>query len=140
MSEVTDVHDKVRDGVHAPVPREAMSAAARKLRDVYARAPGAPLYHCEDLGYFSLDAWKAQGMPEDVPRHALFDLDTGGYHLVMAKALDPLFEVKLLEDRGAYELVRDAAGLRPVSGATGWGAGSLTSARWGRPVRRPTRS
>ena len=98
------------DGIHTQVPRQRMSRSARKLRDVYARTPGAPLYHCEDLGYFSLDAWKGQGMPEDVPRHELFSLDVGGYHLMLARAFDPSFEVKILEDRGDYEVVQDAAG------------------------------
>jgi hypothetical protein len=87
-----------------------VSAAARKLRDTYAFVPGAPLYHSEDLGYFSLDRWREQGMPEDVPRHELFSLDTGGYHLLLAKVFCPSFETKVLEDRGEYEVVQDAVG------------------------------
>jgi len=98
------------DGVHSPIPREQMTPVARKLRDIYALTPGAPLYHCEELGYFSLDAWKAQGMPQDVPRHELFHLDTGGYHLLLTRAFHPHFEEIVLEDRGDYELVQDTVG------------------------------
>jgi uroporphyrinogen-III decarboxylase len=94
----------------ALMPQERMSDAARRLRDVYACRPGAPLYHAEDLGYFSLDAWREEGMPVDIPRNELFNLDTGGYHLLLARMIDPPFEEKILEDRGDYELVQDAAG------------------------------
>lgn len=98
------------DGIHAPVPYERMAPTARKLRDIYALTPGAPLYHCEELGYFSLDAWKDQGMPQDVPRHELFHMDIGGYHQLVPRLLDPPFEEKLLQDRGDYEVVQDTVG------------------------------
>ena len=91
-------------------PRTQWSSAARRLRDTYALVAGAPLYHCEELGYFSLDRWSEQGMPADVDRNALFHLDSGGYYHLVRRGYFPEFETKLLEDRGDYELVQDSAG------------------------------
>ncbi len=103
-----------QDGVHAMVPRERMCASARKLRDAYAITPGAPLFRRE-FGYYCLEEWQAQGMPQDVPWAELFDYDPPGSHGLedvgwTTAAFSPLFEEKVLEDRGDYELVQDAAG------------------------------
>ena len=106
--------DAVSDGVHAPVPREAMCEAARKLRDTYARVPGVPLFKRE-FGFYSLGAWHEQGMPEDADLAVLFDYDPpGNYHLGQLgwceAAFEPAFEVTVLEERGDYELEQDHAG------------------------------
>jgi hypothetical protein len=106
--------DRPKDGVHAMVPRENMCESARKLRDTYARTPGAPFFKRE-FGFYCLERWKEQGMPEDVPLHALFDYDPpGNYGLGQLgwceAAFQPAFETKVLEDRGDYELVQDHAG------------------------------
>ena len=95
--------DVVGDGVHAPVPREEMCEAARKLRDTYARVPGIPLFKRE-FGFYSLEAWHAQGMPEDADLTALFDYDPpGNYYLGQLgwceAAFQPAFEVKVLDVR-----------------------------------------
>ena len=106
--------ERPEDGVHAMVPREDMRESARKLRDTYARVPGIPLFRRE-FGYYCLEEWKKQGMPEDVPRHELFDYDPSGNHGLgqlgwCEAAFHPAFETKVLEDRGDYELVQDHAG------------------------------
>jgi len=106
--------EKARDGVHAMLPREEMCESARKLRDTYARTPGIPLFRRE-FGYYCLERWKEQGMPEDVPRHELFHYDpAGNYGLGQLgwceAAFRPAFEEKIIEDRGAHELVQDYAG------------------------------
>lgn len=106
--------DATADGVRQMVPREKMSAGARKLRDIYARVPGAPLYQRE-FGYYSLDAWKQQGMPLDVPQEVLFGFDPPGNHGLgqlgwCEAAFHPAFEDKVVEDRGEYEVVQDVAG------------------------------
>jgi uroporphyrinogen decarboxylase len=103
-----------QDGVHAMVPRERMCASARKLRDTYAITPGLPLFKRE-FGYYVLERWKEQGMPEDVPLDELFDYDPPGHLHIHGlgwceAALVPQFEVKVLEDRGDYELEQDFAG------------------------------
>ncbi len=102
------------DGVHRMVPRERMAPGARKLRDAYARVPGAPLYQRE-FGYYCLDRWKEQGMPQDVPREVLFSYDPPGNHGLgqlgwCEAAFHPAFEVQVVEDRGSYEVVQDVAG------------------------------
>ncbi len=102
------------DGIRAMVPRDQMTASARKLRDTYAITPGAPLFRRE-FGYYCLERWKAEGMPQDVPFAELFDYDPPGDfglgQLGWCEAeFCPAFEEKILEDRGDYELVQDFAG------------------------------
>jgi len=104
----------VADGVHAMVPREKMSEAARKLRDTYAITPGAPFVQRE-FGYYCLERWAEQGMPQDVPRAELFGYDPPGDHGLRGlgwceAAFHPKFEEKVLEDRGEHELVQDSEG------------------------------
>ena len=96
------------------VPRAEMCAAAVKLRDAYAVRPGAPLFRRE-FGYYCLEQWKEQGMPQDVPLDRLFDYDPPGNHGIgelgwTTAAFCPAFDVKVLEDRGEYELAQDEAG------------------------------
>lgn len=91
-----------------------MCEAARKLRDIYAITPGAPLFRRE-FGFYSLERWKEQGMPEDVPLAELFSFDPpGDYKLGQLgwceAPFSPVFENKIIEDRGDYELVVDHAG------------------------------
>jgi len=104
----------ISDGIHSLVPREQMAPGARKLRDIYALKPGAPMYQ-KEFGYYCLERWKEQGMPQDVPQSVLFGFDLPGKHELhdlgwCEAAFEPAFEVKVLEDRGAHELVQDAAG------------------------------
>jgi uroporphyrinogen decarboxylase len=54
-------------------------------------------------------------MPEDVPLAELFDFDPPAKHSLgqlgwCEAGLEPVFETKVLEDRGDYELVQDFAG------------------------------
>jgi hypothetical protein len=103
-----------QDGVHALPSRTAMAPAARRLRDTYAITPGIPLIKRE-FGFYSLDVWAEQGMPQDVSRAELFDLDPPGKHSLgqlgwCEAGLCPVFETTILEDRGEYELVQDFAG------------------------------
>ena len=105
-----------RDGVHALVPRDRMTAGARKLRDTYAITPGASLYQRE-FGFFSLERWKQQGMPPDADLAELFGFDPPG-KLNLGQlgwceaAFTPPFENEVLEDRGDYEVIQDEAGRR----------------------------
>ncbi len=103
-----------QDGVHAMVPRERMCEGARKLRDVYAMTPGAPLYRRE-FGFYCLDRWREQGMPQGVPLADLFSYDPPGNHGLgqlgwCEAAFVPEFETKVIEDRGEHEVVQDFAG------------------------------
>jgi len=96
------------------VPRDRLAPGARKLRDTYALTPGAPLYH-KEFGYFGLERWKTEGMPQDVPWEELFGFDPPGEHglggLGWCEAeFWPSFDPKVVEDRGEYEVVQDYAG------------------------------
>jgi uroporphyrinogen decarboxylase len=102
------------DGIHTLLPRELMAPGARKLRDIYARQPGAPLYHRE-FGYYCIDEWKKQGLPENANFDELFHYDPPSKHSLgglgwCEAALVPAFKEEVLEDRGEYEVVRDWAG------------------------------
>ncbi len=102
------------DGIHAMVPRDTMPEHVRKLRDTYAITPGAPLYRCE-FGYFGLDRWREEGLPEDADLAAVFDYDPPARCRLgklgwCEAAFVPRFEDKVIEDRGEHEVVRDHAG------------------------------
>ncbi len=98
------------------------SPAVKKLRDFYERIPGAAIYR-KEFGYYVMDKWIAQGYvkPYDaVPDHGayireLFGMDENVFHYVTGigdctAEMFPPFEEKVLEDRGAHELVQDTAG------------------------------
>ena len=104
----------VRDGVDAMVPRERMAPGARKMWDTYEMVPGAPLYR-KEFGYYCLEEWQEQGMPQDVPLQELFDYDPPGKHSLSQlgwceAAFCPAFEDRLIEARGDHEVVQDHAG------------------------------
>ncbi|NLD72120.1 MAG: hypothetical protein GX649_05315, partial [Chloroflexi bacterium] len=104
----------IADGIHAPVPRERMLPEARRLRDAYAITPGEPLFRRE-FGFYSLDAWRAQGLPEGADLAEVFAYDPPGHHALdglgwCEAAFYPAFEERVLEDRGDYEVVQDVAG------------------------------
>ena len=102
------------DGVHAMVPRDQMTPSARKLRDIYARVPGVPFFQRE-FGFYCLEAWAQQGMPANVKHAELFGYDPpgsfgmGGLGWCEA-AFSPVFEEKVLEQRGEHEVCQDFAG------------------------------
>lgn len=101
-------------GVTALPPRETWAEPARKLRDTYAITPGIPFFRRE-FGFYCLDRWREQGLPLDRPLGEIFHYDPpGNYGLGQLgwceAAFVPEFEVKVLEDRGEYELEQDFAG------------------------------
>jgi uroporphyrinogen-III decarboxylase len=116
---VIKIKSPAANGVDTMVAREDMVPQARKLRDAYGRVPGAPLFQRE-FGFYALEAWKGQGMPSDLPLFPnlwedVFHCDPAGDlklgQLGWCEAgFNPVFEEKLLEDRGDHELVQDFAG------------------------------
>lgn len=106
--------DKHKDGIHTLLPRDQMAPEARRLRDTYAITPGLPLIKRE-FGFYSLEAWAEQGMPQNADLAELFDYEPSGSHSLgqlgwCEAGLCPIFETQVLEDRGDYELVQDFAG------------------------------
>ena len=88
--------------------------SAQKLRDVYAITPDQSLFKRE-FGFYSMERWKEQRMLQDVPPHQLFDYDPSGNYGFgqlgwCEAAFLPVFETKIIEDRGEHELVQYHAG------------------------------
>lgn len=106
--------DKRNDGVHGLVPREETVPSAVKLRDTYALTPGAPFFQRE-FGFYCLDEWREQGLPEDVSLREFFGYDEPGSHSLgqlgwCEAGFSPVFDTIILEDRGDYEVEQDFAG------------------------------
>jgi hypothetical protein len=102
------------DGIHAPVPLENMADHIRRFRAAYHRVPGAPLYH-KEFGFYCLDAWKKQGLPEDADLAEVFHYDPpADFRLGQLgwceAAFVPTFPEEVIEDRGETEVARDYAG------------------------------
>jgi uroporphyrinogen decarboxylase len=106
---------KLQDGVHGLVPRERQSIGARRLRDFFGRVPNAPIVQAE-FGYYSLDRWTDEGhIDAKTDLSQLFGFDEPGEITLdqlgwCEASLSPVFETKVLEDRGEHELVQDYAG------------------------------
>lgn len=103
------------DGIHGMLPREQMTEDARRLRDFYARKPGAPVV-MREFGFYSLEKWQAEGHFTDFSEieRELGLGEQGGYALRNMGWCEaqfyPAFEEKVLEDQGDHELVQDFAG------------------------------
>ncbi len=113
--------EQIADGIVALPPREKMTDAARKLRDTYAMTPGKPFLKREfdwNEGYFDLAKWQQQGMPKDVTKEELFDLDEPGNHMLSGcgwiwGAIVPEFETNTLKIQGAEGILHFATGVSP---------------------------
>ena len=99
-----------------------MNRSVEKLRAWYEIRPGASVY-LNEFGFYSLERWRSKGYvssPEEVPDYDkylrnLFYLDERADHTIgglggCRAPFDPVFETRVLEDRGEYELVQDDAG------------------------------
>lgn len=105
------------EGVHTMVPREKMSKTALKMRDFYEKKPDASLFQSE-FGFYCLERWKKEGHIDDsTDLNKLFGYDEWACHGLgelgwCEAAFHPVFEEKIMEDRGEYEVVQDYAGRR----------------------------
>jgi uroporphyrinogen decarboxylase len=107
-----------------------MTEGARKLRDTYACTPGIPIFRRE-YGFFSLARWMEDGIalealpPDADPHnfwdchvlHEVFGYDPPGHHSLghvgwVVAPFEPAFEVRVVEERGDYEVEQDEAGRR----------------------------
>ncbi len=110
---MTEVQEAL-PGIDYLVPESEMDTGSRLMRRTYAITPGERLYRRE-FGYYCIEAWKEQGMPEDIPRHELFNFDPPGTCGLgqlgwCEAAFSPAFETYVVEDRGEHEVVQDFAG------------------------------
>jgi len=107
--------EKFNDGIRGPAPRELMDDQTRILRDTYAITPEAPIYQ-KEFGFFTHERWEKEGNPHTYAELAdAAKLNDGGFFILgglgwCEAGFVPHFEEKILEDRGDYELVQDAAG------------------------------
>ena len=100
-----------------------MILGAKKLRDTYKVKPDAPFY-MREFGYYSLERWATEGHIPSIEKGTeeaedfiakAFQYDEPGNHNLgglgwCEAGFEPVFETKLLEDLGDYELVQDFAG------------------------------
>jgi hypothetical protein len=103
------------DGVHSMVTPEKMFKPAKKLRDTYLLKPGVPFYQKSFGLWLCLETWFQNGLPRDIDLNEFFMLDEPGFHPLgelgwCEAAFVPGFEEKVIEDRGAHEVVQDFAG------------------------------
>lgn len=110
------------EGINKAVSEIKLPESVKILRNNYKITPGARIYR-KEWGYYSLERWikegyipkgttntsvkdifYSKGLFDGFARHRLTDL--GGIEAPFI----PFFEVKVLEDRGDYELVQDIAG------------------------------
>ncbi|MDR3706978.1 MAG: uroporphyrinogen decarboxylase family protein [Capsulimonadaceae bacterium] len=102
------------DGIHTLLPREQMIAPARKLRDIYAITPGAPIVHRE-FGYFCLERWYGEGLERGDNLAEVFGYDPPGDYDIgdlgwCEAAFCPTFDKIVLETRGEHEVIQDPQG------------------------------
>jgi len=96
--------------------------AIKKLKDFYAITPDAPIYQ-KEFGFYSLERWIKEGYLKeqsavadyDAYLREVFHYDEPASHDIFGlgwceAAFEPVFEEKVLEDRGKYEVVQDFAG------------------------------
>lgn len=102
------------DGVQSIVDSEVMPSHVRKYRDYLAVTPRTPFYQ-KEFGFYSIAKWATEGMPTDVPLDELFGFDPPAVHSLRElgwceAGFYPVFEEKIIEDRGEHEVVQDFAG------------------------------
>jgi len=92
-----------------------LETAIRKTRDFYTMKKNAPILQHE-FGFYSTDRWIKEGhitCVEDIAKICDFDdygvAGAGGLGWCEAPFM-PIFEEKLIEDRGDHEIVQDFAG------------------------------
>ncbi len=108
-------HQTAANGVHAPVPRERMCAAAVKLRDTYNRVPDAPFFRKTFGLWMAIDHWYETGLDRSIDLDEFFFFDPPGHHELMELGwceaeFSPVFQEEVVKDLGDKEIVRDTAG------------------------------
>ena len=104
----------IQNGVNSMVPQEKMCPSAQKLRDIYTMKTNAPFLHRE-FGYYCLERWYEQGLDKNADLAEVFYYDPPGNFNILElgwceAAFSPVFEEKVIEDRGEHEVIQDAAG------------------------------
>jgi uroporphyrinogen-III decarboxylase len=91
-----------------------MQDSLKKIHDFYSLKPNAPIYQTE-FGWYCMEKWTSEGYlkEDDIKQLFMFDDDVcfslSGLGWCEA-GFCPIFDEEIIEDRGAYEVVRDFAG------------------------------
>lgn len=88
---------------------------AKKLRNTYELKADAPFYRKTFGLWMCIDTWYEQGLPGNTDIDEFFMFDKPGYYQLgqlgwTESAFEPVFEEKILEDKGDYEVMQDRAG------------------------------
>lgn len=92
-----------------------MEQSIQNMHHFYNHIPGAAIVQ-EEFGFYSLERWKQEGyITDDTDLAKLFGFDKPALHKLgqlgwCEAGFCPVFEEKILEDRGAYEVIQDFAG------------------------------
>ena len=105
---------ELQDGIHGMVPEERMPEHVRKFRRTFAITPGLGFYQ-KEFGYYTLERWAKEGMPQDVDKAELFGFEPEAEYRIRGLGWTepnyvPRFEEKRIEDRGETEVVQDVFG------------------------------
>ena len=96
--------------------QKKMTDSVKKLRDTYAIKPGSAFYQTTFGLTLCLDHWYEKGgLDRNANLDKLFLFDEWGFHRLTElgwceAAFEPVFEEKIIEDRGRHEVVQDFAG------------------------------
>lgn len=102
------------DGINARIPKNQMSEDIRRWWDAYEVVPGAPIYK-KEFGFYCMEEWIEQGLDPDADKAELFNYNKPAKHSLgqigwCEAEFKPVFEDKIIEDRGDCEVVQDFAG------------------------------
>lgn len=105
---------KAKDGIYGMLPKERIDTKAQALRDHYAITPNQPLIQRE-FGFYCQEAWVEQGLDPEADYAEEFGYNAGGSTRLgglgwCEAAFLPVFDEKIIDDRGEHEVVVDFAG------------------------------
>jgi hypothetical protein len=107
----------LKDGIHHMVEKKFLDSSVLKLREFYEHKPNAPIHQQEFwLPELTLEKWKRSGyITGNENLKELFGYDDSAIIYLgelggTTAAMFPLFEEKVIEDKGTHELVLDTVG------------------------------
>ncbi len=102
------------DGIHAMLPPDRMPPHVRKYRLTLQRTPGLGFFQ-KEFGFFCLDRWHEEGLPEDADMAETFSYDPAPDARIRGLGWTepnyfPKFPEQWIEDRGEHEVIQDICG------------------------------
>jgi hypothetical protein len=108
------MNEKKNDGIYGMLDRNEMPDFVRKWRDTFDITPGLGFVQ-KEFGYFCLEQWAQQGMPQDIDKEILFGFEPQGEYRIRGIGWTepnyfPKFEEKIIRSDDQYEVVSDIYG------------------------------